>query len=116
MIKIACEVARVRNHLSDNFPITRETTVKIKNVRRGHAYKGKNKIYLPAWLETREEEFITYYVIHEFVHIIAPLGEHHGPLFKKIESILCEQFQVTLDFGPTQKGRKRNYPLKVNKL
>ena len=57
---------------------------KIRDVRRGTAWRKARWFSIPRWVLDHGEDYATYYVIHEVCHF-ANGYIHHGPEFREVE-------------------------------
>jgi hypothetical protein len=75
--------------------------VEIKNVQRGRAWWIRAtgcvyKIIFPEFLFNKHDGYVIWYVIHELCHCIY---HDHGSLFKKLESSLMGEWDITAEYS-----------------
>jgi hypothetical protein len=83
--------------------IRKGVTITVKDVKRGAAHYGTQKITIPIWpYVMHSEEYFFAYVIHELVHFYNGRLDH-GKKFKETETDMLKSF------GLTPAGYKRAY-------
>jgi len=59
--------------------------------RRGHAHRLLGTFSIPRWVQSRQDAYLAWYVIHEVTHM-ATDHHGHGPAFKRAERRVLRRF------------------------